>query len=284
MAGTYGLLTGRPGLAIATRGPGAAYGGQWRRTGHARPLPVARRHRLRVQRRPRSLCTPAHRSAADARSGDQVEWSAGLVATRQPRRLRAALELAGTRPAGAVHLDYDPRGSEMVAPPPSTTARSPDDVVARAAAMVSGAAKPVAIVGLEALSSAGDVLGVLERLGCPVLTTYQGIGVVPDGHPQLAGLYTSGAIEASILDSATSCWQSVSIRSSRCRLRGGTTCPSSRCRKSPPARRWCRSPSRCSDRCRSCSSGSLLTATCRWPHRLRSGRSRHGARCACCQQ
>ena len=39
----------------------------------------------------------------------------------------------------------------------------------------------------------------IERLGCPVLTTYQAIGVVPEGHPQLAGLFTSGVIEASLL-------------------------------------------------------------------------------------
>ena len=80
--------------------------------------------------------------------------------------------------------------------------RSADDVVRRAAAMLTEAARPVAIVGLEAIGSASTVLAVLERLGCPVLTTYQGLGVVPEGHPQQAGLYTSGAIESSVLGAA----------------------------------------------------------------------------------
>ena len=44
-----------------------------------------------------------------------------------------------------------------------------------------------------------QVLAVLERLGCPALTTYQALGVVPEGHPQQAGLYTSGAVEAAII-------------------------------------------------------------------------------------
>ena len=37
-----------------------------------------------------------------------------------------------------------------------------------------------------------SVLAAIERLGCPALTTYQAIGVVPEGHPQQAGLFTSG--------------------------------------------------------------------------------------------
>ena len=199
MAGTYGLLTGRPGLAIATRGPGAATAanGAAQATLDRFPLLVVTDCVSSVDRE-----RYAHQRIDQQQMlGAVTKWSGRLATSpRAAEAVAAALELAATRPAGAVHLDYDPRGEEMVAPPPATTARSPDDVVMRAAAMVSDAAKPVAIVGLEAVSSAGDVLGALERLGCPVLTTYQGIGVVPEGHPQLAGLYTSGAIEASILD------------------------------------------------------------------------------------
>ena len=46
------------------------------------------------------------------------------------------------------------------------------------------------------------MLAELERLGCPVLTTYQAMGVVPEGHPQQAGLYTSGSIEAAVIEQA----------------------------------------------------------------------------------
>ena len=124
------------------------------------------------------------------------------MSPRAGEAVRSALELAGSRPAGAVHLDYDPSGDEMCAPTSPAPPRSADDVVLQATAMLRGASKPVVIVGLEAQSSAGAVLAALERLGCPVLTTYQAIGVVPEGHPQLAGLFTSGSIEAALLREA----------------------------------------------------------------------------------
>ena len=198
MAGTYGLLTGRPALAIATRGPGAASA-------------VNGAAQATLDRFPLLVVTDCVSSADSDRYAHQridqqqmlgavTKWSGSLTASPGAAdTVRAALRLAGTHPAGAVHLDYDPPGQQVVAPAPPVPARSSEDVVGRAAAMVSEASRPVAIVGLEALSCAGEVLAALERVGCPVLTTYQAIGVVPEGHPQLAGLYTSGAVEAPIL-------------------------------------------------------------------------------------
>jgi acetolactate synthase-1/2/3 large subunit len=201
MAGTYGLLTGRPALAIATRGPGAAcaMNGAAQATLDRFPLLVvtdcvssADRDRFAHQRIDQQQMFAA-----------VTKWSGRLADSPGAAEVvRASLDLAGARPAGAVHLDYDLRGEEMAAPAPTVPAESSDAVVAQAAAMIHAAARPVAIVGIEALSSAGDVLATLERLGCPALTTYQAIGVIPEGHPQLAGLYTSGAIESSILGEA----------------------------------------------------------------------------------
>ncbi len=201
MAGTYGLLTGRPALAIATRGPGAtsAVNGAAQATLDRFPLlvvtdcvPSADRDRVAHQRLDQQQLFTA-----------VTKWSGRLaVSPRSAEAVGAALELAGTRPAGAVHLDYDPSGQEMVAPASPMPVRSTDNAVARAAALVGGAAKPVAIVGIDALASAAAVLAALERLECPVLTTYQAIGVIPEGHPQQAGLYTNGAVEAAILGEA----------------------------------------------------------------------------------
>jgi acetolactate synthase I/II/III large subunit len=201
MASTYGLLTGRPALAIATRGPGAAsaVNGAAQATLDRFPLlvvtdcvPSADRDRLAHQRIDQQQLFAA-----------VTKWSGRLASSPRPAQaVRAALDLAGARPAGAVHLDYDPDGREMVAPATSMPELSTDNVVARAAAMVGDAARPVAIVGIEALTSAAQVLAALERLGCPVLTTYQAMGVIPEGHPQLAGLYTNGAVESAILNKA----------------------------------------------------------------------------------
>jgi len=198
MAGTYGLLTGRPGLAIATRGPGAAcaVNGVAQATLDRFPLLVV------------TDCVPsAHRDEFGHKRFDQqqlftpvTKWSGRLAQSPQAADLvRDAIELAAARPVGAVHMDYDPSGEAVRSPTWTLPSPSGDDVIERAAEIIRSAARPVAIVGLEANSCAPAVLAALERLGCPVLTTYQAIGVVPEGHRQQAGLFTSGLIESALL-------------------------------------------------------------------------------------
>jgi acetolactate synthase I/II/III large subunit len=197
MAATYGLLVGRPALAIATRGPGAAcaVNGAAQATLDRFPLLIV------------TDCVPSeqHHHFAHQRFDQQqlfaavTKWSGRLATPHAVETVSAALDVAGARPAGAVHLDYDPTGQAMVVPAPSVPARSTDDVIGQAADLIRTAAKPVVIVGLEAHASPHAVLAAVERLGCPALTTYQAIGVIPEGHPQLAGLFTSGAIEAPLL-------------------------------------------------------------------------------------
>jgi acetolactate synthase I/II/III large subunit len=201
MAATYGLLQGRPGMAIATRGPGAAcaVNGAAQATLDRFPLLVV------------TDCVPEMRrdQFAHQRFDQQqmfaavTKWSSSLTnSPRSSESVRAALHLAGSRPAGAVHLDYDPTGTEMAAPRMVEPPQSDHDVAMRAADMIRGASRPVVIIGLEANEARRAVLAAIERLGCPVLTTYQATGVVPEGHPQLAGLFTSGVIEASLLHQA----------------------------------------------------------------------------------
>src|SRR4029079_17615517 len=198
MAATYGLLTGRPGMAIATRGPGAAcaVNGAAQATLDRFPLLVV------------TDCVPsAHRDQFGHQRFDQnqlftpvTKWSGRL--TRSPHAadlVRDALDLAAARPGGAVHMDYDPSGDAVESPTWTLPSPSSDDVIERAAQMIRGAARPVAIVGLEANTCAPAVLAALERLGCPALTTYQAMGGVPEAHPHQAGPFTSGIIESSLL-------------------------------------------------------------------------------------
>ena len=199
MAGAYGLLTGRPAMAIATRGPGAA-------------CSVNGAAQATLDRFPLLVVTDCVSSADRAQFAHQridqqqmftpvTKWSGALARSpRSAEAVRAALDLAGANPPGAVHLDYDPHGEVMVAPAAPSPPKSGDEVVAAATAMVRTASRPVAIVGLGALAAPADVLAALERVGCPILVTYQAVGIVPEGHPQLAGLYTSGAIESGLLD------------------------------------------------------------------------------------
>jgi len=198
MAATYGLLTGRPGLAIATRGPGAAcaVNGAAQATLDRFPLLVV------------TDCVPsAHRDEFGHQRFDQqqlftpvTKWSGRLAQSPHAADVvRDALDLAAARPAGAVHMDYDPTGREVTVPATAVPSPSTDETIERATQIIGDAARPVAIVGVEAITSAPAVLAAIERLGCPVLTTYQAMGVVPEGHRQLAGLFTSGVIESSLL-------------------------------------------------------------------------------------
>ncbi|MEZ5237209.1 MAG: thiamine pyrophosphate-binding protein [Acidimicrobiales bacterium] len=183
-AATYGLLRGAPAMAIATRGPGAAsaVNGAAQATLDRYPLLlvtdcVGRRERERV----------AHqRLDQTALLAPAAKWSGPIGDDAlAPEAAAAAVALAGAAPRGAVHLDFDPSATSDVPPlPPAagTVAASPEALDA-AAALLRSARRTVAVVGFDAVDDAAGVRLALERLGCPVLTTYQAIGVLPEGHP-----------------------------------------------------------------------------------------------------
>ncbi|HEY5663158.1 MAG TPA: thiamine pyrophosphate-binding protein [Ilumatobacter sp.] len=201
MASTYGLLTGRPAMAIATRGPGvtASVNGAAQATLDRFPLllvtdcvPAGDRERVAHQRvDQRSVMRPVTKWSGTIGADDAAADTA-----------RAALELAARAPRGAVHLDFDPAGSSEPVGRSSPTTPSPTTDRDRVSALLASAARPVVIAGIECVDDADAVLAGLERLGCPVLTTYQAVGLLPPGHPQRAGLYTSGAVERPLLSEA----------------------------------------------------------------------------------
>ena len=188
-------------MAFATRGPGAACAANG----------VARATLVRFPLVLVADCIPHDdRGRVAHQRFDQqqlfapiTKWS-GTLATGPDAAAAgaAAFRLAAAHPAGAVHLDYDPTGPAAIAPAAAPAPAADDDVVGRAAAHVAAAVRPVAIVGLGAVAQSTAVRSILERLGCPVLLTYQAAGVLPEGHPQLAGLWTNGVIEDGVLGQA----------------------------------------------------------------------------------
>ena len=200
-ASTYGLLTGAPAMALATRGPGAAsaVNGVAQATLDRAPLlfvsdcvPSSDTERVAHQRIDQvALMTPVTKWSGRL-GGDSA---AGGVA-------RAAVGLAGAAPRGAVHLDFDP-GAVSSGPVPRPDITEPsEDLVERGRTLLLESSHPIVIVGIGAVASAERVRRALEVFGCPVLTTYQAAGVLPERHPQLAGLYTGGVIEGPLLDAA----------------------------------------------------------------------------------
>lgn len=58
----------------------------------------------------------------------------------------------------------------------------------QAADMISAAKRPILIVGHGALEAQDQIIGLAEKLGAPVLTTFKAKGLIPDSHPNAAGV------------------------------------------------------------------------------------------------
>ncbi|MPY91900.1 MAG: hypothetical protein GEV08_02215 [Acidimicrobiia bacterium] len=201
MAATYGLLTGCPALALATRGPGAASAanGAAQATLDRFPLllvtdAVPERHAARV----------AHqRLDQRALLAAVTKWSGRLGHDDPSATVRAALDLAAASPRGAVHLDYDPSAAgDRPAPLAPAEATEEAEPHRQAAALLAAAHRPVVVLGLGALADAEAVRRHVTRLGCPVLSTYQATGLLDSEADLAAGLFTNGASERPLLEQA----------------------------------------------------------------------------------
>jgi len=64
---------------------------------------------------------------------------------------------------------------------------NPADIAA-AAAMINGARRPCVVLGHGAWDARDAAIGLAEQIGAPVLTTFKAKGIVPDDHPNAAGV------------------------------------------------------------------------------------------------
>ena len=84
-------------------------------------------------------------------------------------------------PQGAMPAGPEGRvGPNAITPPPTAL----DQAVKR----ISGAKRPVIIVGFGARDGMPAIIGLAESLNCPVLTTFKAKGQIPDDHPLAAGV------------------------------------------------------------------------------------------------
>ncbi|MFN3132583.1 thiamine pyrophosphate-dependent enzyme [Roseibium sp.] len=58
----------------------------------------------------------------------------------------------------------------------------------RAAEMIGDAKRPVIIMGYGAINARDKVIALAEHLGAPIMTTFKGKGLIPDNHPNAAGV------------------------------------------------------------------------------------------------
>jgi len=199
-------LTRRPGLAVLTAGPGVTNGVSAVTSAYFTGSPLlvlggrAPANRwgqgsLQELDHPQLLAAVTKR-AATIESAEAVG-----------REVDAALRLASSAHRGPVFLDvaFDVVYAHATAPRPAPPAPEPlepdpDDLRAVAAAL-SQAVRPVCVFSSDVwMDGAEDAaLAFAEELGVPVITTGQGRGVIPRGHPLLVTRARSAAFNAADL-------------------------------------------------------------------------------------
>jgi len=194
MAAATAELSGRPGAALVTRGPGVANAANG--VAHAS-----------LDRAPVLLLadgfTGAERAFANHQWFDQAAMLAPVTkaaakavepGTAAGPMAAALLAAALSAPRGPVLLELSGAAARAPAAPPPRPGVASDRAAPDGAALetakrlLAGAERPVLIAGLEAAApdACAALRRLLEALGCPGLVTYKAKGVVPDAHPLFA--------------------------------------------------------------------------------------------------
>jgi acetolactate synthase-1/2/3 large subunit len=207
IASAQAELTSRPGACLATIGPGVA--SMVNGAAHAS-----------LDRVPLMLLTDAMPAAGrDVHHHQRIDHaalfapvtkgSATIDAAQADEQIIHALSLARAEPPGPVHIDLAPDASRK--PETMSDARGgsePGSEVAinldAARALLAAARRPIVIAGLGVrdMRDAQALRTLCEKHGIPALVTYKAKGVIPDVHPLFAGVFTLGALERPVVESA----------------------------------------------------------------------------------
>ncbi|WP_246257107.1 acetolactate synthase large subunit [Amycolatopsis anabasis] len=196
MAEIYGRLTGKAGVASATLGPGAInlQLGVADATTNSTPV-VAISAQVGLDR----IYKESHQVVDLVRLFRPITKWAELAPAAEalPELVRKAFKTAQTERPGAVYLaipedveaapvtgDLKPLPVNVVRPQEPSPSQ-----VARAAEILSSAARPIVLAGHGATRdrASAALVEFSERLGLPVATTFNGKGVFPDDHPHALG-------------------------------------------------------------------------------------------------
>ena len=211
MAATYADLTGLPGAAVVTRGPGLASAVNG--IAHAA-----------LDRLPVVVIADTVRLADAGRISHQRLDQAALGAVVAKAVVTIGRDRTGEAAAAAVRLALmppacpvlalmddsaisDPGGSDPGgAPDPERPGRAADDggprVVAVLAQALRRSRRPVIMLGTGAVAHTAAIRSALAGRGIPALHTYRARGIVPDSTAEAAGLVTGGTMEWPLLAAA----------------------------------------------------------------------------------
>lgn len=209
MASVSAELTGVPGVAMTTRGPGLASA----TNGAAYAT---------LDRAPLIIIADNYESGLDHVSHQRIDQASLLrpvlkgesqLATEDPvAELDALLDTAVAQPPGAVYLEITGERVRSKAPstrskPAETTGTSipvDEKAIEAAGKLLSAAVHPVVIAGLQAssLPAAKALRNLAARWQCPVLFTYKAKGAISDADPCAVGCYIDGAAERPVIEAS----------------------------------------------------------------------------------
>jgi acetolactate synthase I/II/III large subunit len=200
MAATYADLTGRPGAAVVTRGPGLASAVNGMAHAALDRLPVVV---IADTVRQADAGRISHQRLDQAALGAAVAKAVVTIGRdRTSEAATKAVRLALTPPAGPVLALMDDSGASE----PSPERPSPDNGSPRGAAVLAQALqksrRPVIMLGTGAIAHTAAIRSALAGRGIPALHTYRARGIVPDSAPEAAGLVTGGTMEWPLLTQA----------------------------------------------------------------------------------
>ncbi|MFP1711202.1 acetolactate synthase large subunit [Gardnerella vaginalis] len=197
MAATYAHITGKPGVCLATLGPGALN----------LTLPVAQANASTTPLV--AICAQGNVSRLYKESHQIIDlvslfqpitqWSSMMLApSTAPEMVRKAFSISQRKRPGATCLVIPEDISEMSVPENAKPLPLPrplhilpaPDTIDEAAKIISQAKTPIILAGNGvARSHAQDQLRAFaEQLNVPVATTFEGKGVFPDNHPNALGV------------------------------------------------------------------------------------------------
>jgi acetolactate synthase I/II/III large subunit len=209
MASVSAELTGVPGVAMTTRGPGLASA----TNGVAYAT---------LDRAPLVIIADNYEAGLDHVSHQRIDQAALLrpvlkgesrLTSEDPAaEVDALLDVASAQPPGAVYLEITGERVRSKAPPTQgrSTKRSQVSTGADAKSietaekLLAQSTRPVIIAGLQArsLPAAKALRSLAARWKCPVLLTYKAKGALSDTDPCAIGCYIDGTAERPVIEAS----------------------------------------------------------------------------------
>ena len=194
-ASAYGKLTGQPAACLAIAGPGATnlLTGMWDAKVDRAPV-IALTGQVQTQ-----VFGPGAFQDIDLKSAFQAvsKFSQPVLSTSNHAELASLACKTALIERDVAHLIFpddtqtDPcdapaKGPEGRVSGPVVTP-APGDI-AEAIALINNAKRPLVIIGHGAWEARDQIIAMAEAIGAPVVTTFKGKGLIPDSHPNAAGV------------------------------------------------------------------------------------------------